>query len=184
MYFNHLNAKLNPICHLLALLGGATIVVVSKLRVKEAWNENWCRRKEILFLRHLCNSLRRDVFKKFHAIFGISCSQLQFTACKEFPWFLSSIWLVACNSSVCPTFPFTVTHLMFTNCCLYPLCFPTYSKAPEWHSAYQNTGKSPHRCSVPPDPFFWPSNAGLRSKERIFLIKALRCFRFLYVPRK
>jgi hypothetical protein len=27
------NAELNPICHLLALLGGATIVVVSRLRV-------------------------------------------------------------------------------------------------------------------------------------------------------
>ena len=32
--FNLLNAELNPICHLLALLGGATIVVVSRLRVK------------------------------------------------------------------------------------------------------------------------------------------------------
>ena len=31
---NPLNAKLNPICHLLVLLGGATIVVVSRLRVK------------------------------------------------------------------------------------------------------------------------------------------------------
>ena len=31
---NLLNAELNPICHLLALLGGATIVVVSGLRVK------------------------------------------------------------------------------------------------------------------------------------------------------
>jgi hypothetical protein len=30
---NPLNAELNPICHLLALLGGATIVVVSSLRV-------------------------------------------------------------------------------------------------------------------------------------------------------
>src|SRR5215510_3445792 len=29
-----LNAELNPICHLLALLGGATIVVISRLRVK------------------------------------------------------------------------------------------------------------------------------------------------------
>jgi hypothetical protein len=29
-----LNAELNPICHLLALLGGATIVDVSGLRVK------------------------------------------------------------------------------------------------------------------------------------------------------
>ena len=32
--FNPLNAEINPICHLLALLGGATIVVVSRLRVK------------------------------------------------------------------------------------------------------------------------------------------------------
>ena len=33
---NPLNAELNPICHLLALLGGATIVVVSRLRVSKA----------------------------------------------------------------------------------------------------------------------------------------------------
>jgi hypothetical protein len=32
---NPLNAELNPICHLLALLGGATIVDVSRLRIKE-----------------------------------------------------------------------------------------------------------------------------------------------------
>jgi len=31
---NPLNAELNAICHLLALLGCATIVVVSRLRVK------------------------------------------------------------------------------------------------------------------------------------------------------
>ena len=31
---NSLNAELNLICHLLALLGGATMVVVSRLRVK------------------------------------------------------------------------------------------------------------------------------------------------------
>ena len=55
---NPLNAELNPICHLLALLGGATILVVSRLRVKglmgekgmmeEDWNDrsNW--RKKIL----------------------------------------------------------------------------------------------------------------------------------------
>jgi hypothetical protein len=30
---NPLNGELIPICHLLALLGGATIVVVSRLRV-------------------------------------------------------------------------------------------------------------------------------------------------------
>ena len=33
--FNPLNAELNTICHLLALLGGATIVVVSRLRVND-----------------------------------------------------------------------------------------------------------------------------------------------------
>ena len=33
--FNPLNAELNPICHLLALLGSATIVVVSRLRVNQ-----------------------------------------------------------------------------------------------------------------------------------------------------
>ena len=33
--FNPLNAELNPICHLLALLGDATIVVISRLRVKK-----------------------------------------------------------------------------------------------------------------------------------------------------
>jgi hypothetical protein len=32
--FNPLNAELNPICHLLALLAGSTIVDVSRLRVK------------------------------------------------------------------------------------------------------------------------------------------------------
>ena len=42
---NPLKAELNPICHLLALLGGATIVVVSRLRGKqgaercEEWNK-------------------------------------------------------------------------------------------------------------------------------------------------
>ena len=37
MGFNPLNAELNPICHLLALLGGATIVVVSRLRVNSVF---------------------------------------------------------------------------------------------------------------------------------------------------
>jgi hypothetical protein len=34
---NPLNTKLNPICHLLALLGGATIVVVSRLRANAVY---------------------------------------------------------------------------------------------------------------------------------------------------
>jgi len=48
LWINPLNAELNPICHLLALLGGANIVVISRLRVKlvietsrhyDAWSE-------------------------------------------------------------------------------------------------------------------------------------------------
>ena len=35
MKFSPLNAELNPICHLLALLGGATIVVASRLGVNK-----------------------------------------------------------------------------------------------------------------------------------------------------
>jgi hypothetical protein len=32
-FINPLNAELNPICHLLAFLEGATIVVISRIRV-------------------------------------------------------------------------------------------------------------------------------------------------------
>ena len=51
--FNPLNAELNPICHLLALLGGATIVVFSRLRVKVDFIEifyrgvHWVRQAQI-----------------------------------------------------------------------------------------------------------------------------------------
>jgi hypothetical protein len=44
---NPLNAKLNPICHLLALLGGATIVDISRLRVNfSILNERKKKRKK------------------------------------------------------------------------------------------------------------------------------------------
>jgi transposase len=33
-YFNPLNAELNPICHLLALLGAHHILYISRIRVK------------------------------------------------------------------------------------------------------------------------------------------------------
>ena len=41
---NNLNAELNPICHLLALLGGATIVVVSRLRGNVYFDVRMCCR--------------------------------------------------------------------------------------------------------------------------------------------
>jgi len=41
MFLNPLNAELNPICHMLALLGGATMVVVSRLRVKAMMDRQW-----------------------------------------------------------------------------------------------------------------------------------------------
>jgi hypothetical protein len=42
--FNPLKAELNPICHLLALLGAHHILYVSRVRVKEQnlkWNVEW-----------------------------------------------------------------------------------------------------------------------------------------------
>jgi hypothetical protein len=45
--FNPSNAELNPICHLLALLGGATIVVFSRLRVKRSGPPNFSERKNV-----------------------------------------------------------------------------------------------------------------------------------------
>ena len=39
MELNPLNAELNPICHLLALLGAHHILHVSRKRVKNEWNE-------------------------------------------------------------------------------------------------------------------------------------------------
>jgi hypothetical protein len=38
---NPLNAKLNPICHLLALLGAHPILHVSRIRVKKHWNNKF-----------------------------------------------------------------------------------------------------------------------------------------------
>jgi hypothetical protein len=35
---NPLNAKLNPICHFMALLGAHHILHVNRIRVKKAWN--------------------------------------------------------------------------------------------------------------------------------------------------
>ena len=55
--FNPLNAELNPICHLLPLLGGATIVVVSRLRVKcsiREYEHNYTHQSKKLWLLHFC----------------------------------------------------------------------------------------------------------------------------------
>jgi len=46
---NPLNAELNPICHLLALLGRATIVVVSRLRVNVLYASKSCLLLEFFF---------------------------------------------------------------------------------------------------------------------------------------
>jgi hypothetical protein len=41
-YINPLNAKLNPICHLLALLGAYHILHVSRIRVNTDLQEGGC----------------------------------------------------------------------------------------------------------------------------------------------
>jgi len=40
VFINPLKAELNPICHLLTLLGGTNIVVVSRLRVNSIFKHN------------------------------------------------------------------------------------------------------------------------------------------------
>ena len=71
---NPLNAELNPICHLLALLGGATIVVVSGLRVKDykksatkvcnsfSHTKTWSTCFEIFLIRVNTSSVATHVF--------------------------------------------------------------------------------------------------------------------------
>jgi len=58
--FNPLNAELNPICHLLALLGSATIVVISRLRVnaikKFTCSLHMLRNMIYMILLHVCKN--------------------------------------------------------------------------------------------------------------------------------
>src|SRR5215510_1356729 len=74
-----LNAELNPICHLLALLGGATIVVVSRLRVKQRLKCNTGK---------VCNCLIQFLLTMVISI--------------EEPVYISSVYISAvCISAVC-----------------------------------------------------------------------------------
>ena len=131
----------------------------------------------------ICVTPCDGLYSRFSMLFlPLDIPKYSSTACKKFPRFLSSVRLVACCNSVRVTFSFTVTHFMSTNCCLYPLCFRKYFKAPEWHSAYQNTGKSPPPGAAGPFPD--SRTPGCVPKKRSFLIKASRFFRFIYVPRK
>jgi hypothetical protein len=59
--FNPLNAELNPNCHLLALLGGATIVVVSRLRVNPEQTEEVGTVMEKLLLGECLHEADRTV---------------------------------------------------------------------------------------------------------------------------
>jgi hypothetical protein len=59
LVINTLYAELNPICHLLALLGGAIIVVVNRLRVNKNYYEMDGQRN----IKHFCLSLENDMCK-------------------------------------------------------------------------------------------------------------------------
>ena len=84
---NPLNAELNPICRLLALLGGATIVVISRLRVKlltalrsacTAWISN--RNVSVKFLPSLQQNFTHTRFF-FSSSFLVTLSLIRRTAC-------------------------------------------------------------------------------------------------------
>jgi len=55
---NPLNAKLYPICHLLALLGAQHILHVSRIRVNDLWDHD----AQIITLWNIFNSVPRHVF--------------------------------------------------------------------------------------------------------------------------
>jgi len=55
---NPLNAELNPICHLLALLGAHHILHVSRIRVKHVQPNCWYLSPAFLKLRLLLGSLK------------------------------------------------------------------------------------------------------------------------------
>src|SRR5215471_13863864 len=96
-FFMHpLNVELNPICHLLALLGGATILVVSRLRVNPL-----C----VLGIEHPSSG------GITLSVFGVSCVQLWLLAgCKLWVnWFIGcgcrSGGLVGCSAPYPATRP-------------------------------------------------------------------------------
>jgi hypothetical protein len=81
---NPLNAELNPICHLLALLGGATIVVVSRIRVKIILN-NILTRQEMYVKRNIesrsCIHCHGGKAIKCY-VFSVCVCSLSFLECK------------------------------------------------------------------------------------------------------
>jgi hypothetical protein len=70
MFFNPLNAKLNPICHLLSLLGTHLIYHVNRIRVKQ-----------ILFLLRVCKSVHLHTFKRINQL--DAAINYRFIACRS-----------------------------------------------------------------------------------------------------
>jgi len=60
-FINPLNAELNPIYHLLALLGAHHILHVRRIRVKQIERKKRCNYK-IIFLNHTWNSSEMEYF--------------------------------------------------------------------------------------------------------------------------
>ena len=85
-FLNPLNAELNPICHLLALLGAHRIFHVSRLRVKERGYTNfgdfvvgWCESGI-----ESCGSATREFVDKKNLLDGIGQPYLHILACHYF----------------------------------------------------------------------------------------------------
>jgi hypothetical protein len=71
-YINPLNAELNPICCLLTLLGGATIVVVSRLKVNIPIYNLWC----LLYVSKPRVYLQEDVYMYNYVILCFTNSSI------------------------------------------------------------------------------------------------------------
>jgi hypothetical protein len=73
--FNPLNTKLNPICHLLALLGAYTILHVSRVRVNRTTLQVLLHSLQVLYMCTLCDSTNINTIIRVHSKLFVTCRQ-------------------------------------------------------------------------------------------------------------
>jgi len=83
--FNPLNAELNPICHLLALLGAHHILHISRIRVKEDTNCHACPSDRAVYVADLRPLACRDCGFESHrgmdiCLMSVVCCQVEVPA--------------------------------------------------------------------------------------------------------
>ena len=118
VYINPLNAELNPICHLLALLGAHHILHVSRIRVNIStqWNRAYLLRNKF------SNTWTPACIKKYVVNYRITTQVVanktiqRLCKCRQCPSKLLGAFLCACFSVyTCLTFPSNITRYTLYN---------------------------------------------------------------------